>query len=195
MSIIRRVHVCSGPHAHVDQIPQHKAVCMRVDVSAHQKHTKQTVRSQAKTIVAPSFIFKPAKPDVLEAHSVLQALSKDKNIAEEEQVSLVGLPALCDLNTLVQQQLSVLTCEAEDKWTLLHGDPTGGLLLSEGRGHTRVLSTWMAGEHQFRSMPVARWHADGLVTDQDQDTKDQGDSSCTTKLFKYQSGFIGAFSL
>lgn len=43
-------------------------------------------------------------------------------------MSLLGFRALGDLNTLVQQQLSVLTGEAEDKGTLVHRDPAGSLL-------------------------------------------------------------------
>lgn len=43
-------------------------------------------------------------------------------------MSLLGLGALCDLNTLVQQQFSVLAGEAEDERTLLHRDPAGSLL-------------------------------------------------------------------
>lgn len=65
----------------------------------------------------------------------LLEFGKDNDIPEEEQVSLLGLRALGNLSTLVQQQLSVLTGEAEDEWTLLHRDPAGSLL-PEGRGHT-----------------------------------------------------------
>lgn len=43
-------------------------------------------------------------------------------------MSLLGFRALGDLNRLVQQQLSVLTGEAEDEWTLVHRDPAGSLL-------------------------------------------------------------------
>lgn len=58
----------------------------------------------------------------------LLEFGEDNDIAEEEQVSVRGLRALGDLDTLVQQQVSVLTGEAEDKWTLLHGHPAGSLL-------------------------------------------------------------------
>lgn len=58
----------------------------------------------------------------------LLEFGEDNDVAEEEQVSLLGLWALGDLNTLVQQQLSVLTGEAKDEWTLLHRDPAGSLL-------------------------------------------------------------------
>ena len=47
---------------------------------------------------------------------------------EEEEVSLPGLRALGDLNTLIQKQLSVLTSEAKDEGTLLHSHPAGSLL-------------------------------------------------------------------
>ena len=62
----------------------------------------------------------------------LLEFSEDNDIVEEEQVSLLGLGALCDLNTLVQQQLSVLAGEAEDEWTLLY---PAGTLLPGGKGH------------------------------------------------------------
>lgn len=35
-------------------------------------------------------------------------------------MSVLGLGSLSDLDTLVKQQLSILTGEAEDKWALLH---------------------------------------------------------------------------
>lgn len=49
-------------------------------------------------------------------------------VIEEEQVSFPGLGAHADLNTLLQQQLSVLATEAKDEWTLLRGHPAGGFL-------------------------------------------------------------------
>lgn len=58
--------------------------------------------------------------------SLLEFCEHD-DVAEKEQVSLLGLGAFGDLNTLIQQQLSVLTGQTEDERTLLRSHPAGGL--------------------------------------------------------------------
>lgn len=60
-------------------------------------------------------------------HSLLEFCKHD-GIMEEEQVSGLGPGAYADLNTLIQQQLSVLAGQAKDEWTLLRSHPAGGFL-------------------------------------------------------------------
>lgn len=51
-------------------------------------------------------------------------------------MSVLGLVAHADLNTLIQQQLSDLAGQAEDEWALLRGHPAGGFLPTNTRdGH------------------------------------------------------------
>lgn len=65
--------------------------------------------------------------------------SEYEDIAEEEQVPVLGLGAFGDLHSLVQQQLPVFTDQAEDEWALLHGHPAGSLLPGyRGRLRSRV---------------------------------------------------------
>lgn len=67
-------------------------------------------------------------------------------------MSVLGLGAYADLNTLIQQQLSALAGQAKDEWTLLRGHPAGGFLPKNTRGADGLHVT-----HEHRQEQLFGW--------------------------------------
>lgn len=68
-------------------------------------------------------------------------------------MSVLGLGAFGDLDTLIQQQLSVLTGQAEDERTLLRSHPAGGLF-PKNRRDQRITIT--LSNHELLDMGAGR---------------------------------------
>lgn len=71
--------------------------------------------------------------------NLLLEFSEGNDIAEEEQVPVLGLWAFRDLNALIQQQLPILTGEAEDEGALLHWHPAGSFLPEDSQTKWRLV--------------------------------------------------------